>query len=249
MTQKQVIFICVYNNTKQMEEMLLPSLRRIGRTGKDDLLIDNTSHKYTSCAQAFNTELALHPGHADDVLIFLHQDMAFDDDAFLQRIVKELSDNPRQILGFAGMPKSGRTVSNLKYLRTKSYITRTQVKEKIEVESLDECCFAMTRGVYEQIRFDEEICDHWHLYAVNFCYEARLHHQIPSYVLPETIYHKMDGTFGLDVDKHFLRSLAKMRKKYHHEVSVIYTPCYIVPTNWLKFALKIAKTKIKSRHL
>jgi hypothetical protein len=240
----QVIFICVYNNVKQMEEMLLPSIDTVIGGGK--ILIDNMLKVYSSCAKAYNTELAKHPGNPDDVLVFLHQDIAFDDDRFLKRIVAELKENPNQVLGFAGMPKAGRTVSNLKYFRTKQYITGTQVPEKMEVESLDECCFAMTRGVYEQVRFDEQTCDHWHLYAVDFCYAARLRYGIRSYVLPETIYHKMDGSSGLQTDRHFLRSLEKMRKKYRKEVDVIYTPCYIVSTHLLPFIVKTFRTYIKN---
>lgn len=71
-----------------------------------------------------------HRNELGEILIFLHQDIAFDDNIWLERIVRELADNPNQILGFAGMPKAGRTISNMRYLKTKQLITRTQLKEK-----------------------------------------------------------------------------------------------------------------------
>jgi GT2 family glycosyltransferase len=224
--------------------MLMPSLRRIHREG-DALLIDNTTHQYASCAAAYNTELAKHPGRPEDILVFLHQDIAFEDDGFLRRITAEFTQNPNQVLGFAGMPLSGRTVSNLKYYGNKKYITQTQVAEKQQVESLDECCFAMTRGLYERVRFDEATCFHWHLYAVDFCYAARLNQDAPSFVLPEVIYHKMDNSSGLTTDSYFLRTLARMRRKYQGRIEKIYTPCFIVSTRLLPFMVKMVKSTLK----
>lgn len=51
------------------------------------------------------------------------------------------------------MPKAGRTISNMRYLKTKQLITHTQLKEKTEVESLDECCFAMTKKYRKNYSF------------------------------------------------------------------------------------------------
>lgn len=151
-------------------------------------------------------------------MIFVHQDIAFDDDRFQQQIVKELSANPNQIFGAAGMPIIGRTISNLKYRRTDKYITATQLDEKTEVESVDECCFAMTKNLCLSLMFDEQTCSHWHLYAVDFCYEARRRFGIKSFVLPENIYHKMDGTSGLTTDYHFLWTIWKMTKRFQSDI-------------------------------
>lgn len=65
-----------------------------------------------------------------DILVFIHQDIAFENREFEKRIVQELTDNPNQILGFAGMTEQGIVVSNLRYLSTKEYITKRQIVEK-----------------------------------------------------------------------------------------------------------------------
>lgn len=210
------------------------------------LLIDNTSKRYHSCAEAYNTEIRNHVQQLGDILIFVHQDIAFDDDSLQQRIVQELSANPNQILGVAGMPKSGRTISNLRYRRSGKYITNTQLNEKTEVESVDECCFAMTKKLCLQLMFDERTCSHWHLYAVDFCYDAQRRFGVKSYVLPESIYHKMNGTSGLTTDLQFLLTIWKMVQKYRKDFGTIYTPCYIVSTRLPYALLKIFRTMIKN---
>jgi GT2 family glycosyltransferase len=227
-----------------MQELLLPSLRKIGKS-EGNLLIDNTTHFYSSCAKAYNMELDNHPGNPNDILIFLHQDIAFDDDVFLCRIVAELTDNPMQILGFAGMHSDALTRSNLRYFRTKEYIVRTHTDSKCRVESLDECCFAMTRNLFNRIKFDEVTCDHWHLYAVDFCYEARRRLGVESYVLPESIYHKLDGSTGLSTDVHFFSTLIKLRKKYYKDYTSIMTPCFIGSTSIIPFYRRVVRMLIE----
>ncbi len=241
-----ITLVCVYNDTSQFNALLNRSLQNIGwGGGNSTLLINNINRRYSSCAEAYNCELQQHGNELGDILVFLHQDIAFDNDDGLERIKTELQTNPDQILGFAGMPSGGRTISNLRYFSSKRFITASQLSEKTEVESLDECCFAMTRNLYDKIRFDERTCGHWHLYAVDFCYEARRRFGTKSYVLPESIYHKYDEG-GLQVDLHFLWTLWKMRTKYHRSVPMIYTPCYIVSTNFISFVTKIAKTLVRN---
>lgn len=179
-------------------------------------------------------------------MIFVHQDVAFDDDRFQCSVVNELSINPNQILGAAGMPYSGRTISNLKYRQSGKYITVTQLSEKTEVESVDECCFAMTKDLYLNLMFDERTCSHWHLYAVDICYDARRRLGTKSFVLPQSIFHKMDGTSGLSVDKYFLKTIWKMTRKYSHDFKVIYTPCYIIETYLPKTLIKIFRSTIRN---
>lgn len=240
-----VTYICVYNNKAQLDDMLCGSLRKLnGGQLRTLLLIDNTQGQYKSCAAAYNRALAEHD--TGDVLVFLHQDIAFDDDAFERRIIAELRRDPNQILGFAGMPVAGRTVSNLRYLRTRQLITATQLAEKTAVESVDECCFALTRGLYDKMHFDERTCDHWHLYAVDLCYAARRAFGTAVSVLPESLYHKYDGTSGLTTDRHFLRAVWKMTRKYRRDFAVIYTPCYIIPTAPLPALLRMARTMMRN---
>lgn len=245
----KVTYICVFNDKMQLNDMLIKSLHHVNvrdNFSSVTLLIDNTKSRYASCAEAYNKEITRHLHEMGDILIFLHQDIAFDNNEFERRIVEELESDPNQIVGFAGMPRSGKTVSNLKYQKTKKYITSTQIREKTEVLSLDECCFAMTKELYLKLRFDERACSHWHLYAVDICYEAKRRFGTTSYVLPETIYHKCDGTSGLFTDHHFLWTMWKLIRKYRHDYTSIYAPCYIVSTKYNAALVRLFRSVINN---
>lgn len=40
-------------------------------------------------------------------------------------------------------------------------------------DTVDECCFGMERETFNSLRFNEDICDGWHLYAVEMCLRAK----------------------------------------------------------------------------
>lgn len=40
-------------------------------------------------------------------------------------------------------------------------------------ETVDECCFEMTCECFNRLRFNEEVCDGWDLYAVEMCLRGK----------------------------------------------------------------------------
>lgn len=227
--------------------MLLTSMRYLQENFAhqiETILIEGKNYK--SASQAYNCGLSCCQIKDKDILIFVHQDIAFKDSRFLKRIVKEFTSNENQLIGVAGMSPERKTISNLKYLNTGEYITRERVKSTTEVLSLDECMFSMTGKMYNNIRFDEKTCSHWHLYAVDFCYEAKRKYGTKSRVIPEQVFHKYDNYGGLYTDSYFLRTMWKMIRKYRKDYDMIYTPCYIISTQPLKAIIKLIKTYIKN---
>lgn len=241
----RVTFLCCYNNTEELDSMLLQSFSRLDKNICNLILINPAEKRFRSAAEAFNKTIEQQKNELGDILVFCHQDIAFDNSSFLDSIITELSDEPEQILGFAGMDVNGRVVSNLKYQENKSFITRNRLCEKRKAISLDECCFAMTQATYFKFRFDEKVCNHWHLYAVEICYNAK-RDGIQSYILPDIIYHKKNGSEGLYTDKHFLTSMWKLTRKYRKDNDCIYAPCYICRTNRLCAAIKILKSTLRN---
>lgn len=244
----KVTFICCYNNAEELNSMLLPSFGKLDKDTVNYILIDSTLNNYRSAAEAYNKTIEKHKDEIGEILIFLHQDIAFSDSGFLEKIISELTANPNQILGFAGINDFGTVFSNLKYRKDKSFITRNQIKEKTQVCTVDECCFAMTKILYQKLLFDEYVCNHWHLYAVEICYNAKKN-KIPCYVLPDVIYHKEFSGGGLQTDSNFLTSMWRLVIKYGKEFNCIYAPCYICKTNRLQAAAKLFKTSIKNLFL
>lgn len=248
---KGITFICCVNDDRQFNGMLGPSLEILSAENIDYniLKIDTRERPYRSAAEAYNTEVRKNEAILKDILVFLHQDIAFDSSELFLAMIDELTANPKQILGVAGMPETGKTISNLRYQSDGSYITQTRLAAKTEVCSVDECCFAISKECFFKLFFDEKVCDNWHLYAVELCYHASVQNQISSYVLPHSIYHKENGTGGLTTDSAFLKTMWKVARKYRNKASVIYTPCYIVRTSFLSLLLKLCRTYIKNAYL
>ncbi|MBO7192804.1 MAG: hypothetical protein J6V47_00795 [Bacteroidaceae bacterium] len=242
----KVTFICCYNNTDELNSMLLPSFNILDKNICNIILINTYEKGYKSAAQAYNKTVKEQIDEIGDILIFCHQDIAFDDSTFLQNIISELTKEPKQILGFAGINGEGTVFSNLKYQESKNFITRNQITEKKQVLSLDECCIATSKDVYQQLLFDEYVCNHWHLYAVELCYNANSN-GIPCYIMPDIIYHKKkNNNGGLFSDKHFLKSMWRLTRKYQKKSCQIFAPCYICSTNPIKAIAKILRTCIKN---
>lgn len=243
-----ITFLCCVNDEQQLKSMLIPSFDVLSNNGIEYniVFIDAQKCQYHSAAEAYNVEVKKNNEILKDILVFLHQDIAFNSAELFLKIIQELSNNPNQIIGLAGMPLRGRTISNLKYKETDCYIAATRVYEKTEVCSVDECCFALTKDVFLKLLFDDTICNGWHLYAVELCYRAASHLNVPSYVLPEIIYHKMNGTTGLTTDFMFLKTIWRIARKYKNYTMKIYAPCYIVSTSFIPCLLKIIRTYFKN---
>lgn len=244
-----ISLLCCYNDMAEARHMLLDSIDSIMRDlpfKLDVHMIDTKAKGYKSAAEAYNKEVALHRDDLKDILVFCHQDISFPDSRLLCRIYDDLTFEPSQILGVAGMPSDGSPVSNLKYKSDDGYITRRQLSEKTAMVTLDECLIAMHKDVFMSMKFDENILKHWHLYAVDICYNARLNHGIESYVLPEMTYHKYSADKGQATDNTFLCEINNLATKYKNKVDVIRTPCYILPTSFIPRWRQLLRTMAKN---
>ena len=236
-----VTILSCYNNENCYQDMLLKSLLKQD-TKHEVIGIANHDGHYRSAAEAYNTEYTKATG---DVLIFCHQDIAFNNTSFIRSIENILEKNPDSIIGLAGIKKDGCVYSNLKYFNNDEYITKKRVQGYLDsVESIDECFIAINRQLFEKIKFNSEICDSWHLYGVELCYHAR----VKGYnVLVSSIqaYHKYIKGDGLEIDVDFIRTINRMCSVYNKYFKTIYAPCYIVSTNIFLRTLRITKTSIK----
>lgn len=246
---QNVTYICCQNNKRQLEEMLLPSIAllqsEVQHSSTNLILIDAQASGYKSAAEAFNVTIKERICEIGDIIVFCHQDIAFNTMQFHQRLLKELTQNPFQILGVAGIDKSGTVFSNLKYRENNEFITKNRLKEKTEVVSVDECCFATSKNFFLKLMFDDINCSHWHLYAVDLCYQAHLHGG-KSFVLPESIYHKENNEEGMYTDMNFIKTMWNLVLKYRKHYTHIYAPCYICNTNILYAGAKLLKTILKN---
>lgn len=231
-----VTYVCCANNDEQLSQLLLPSFHQLEQKGYPVhlLLIDTRQKHYTSAAQAFNTELNLHRDELGEILVFCHQDFAFETDEFHLAVIDTLRQYPNALVGGAGRSYSPkhtlRCPSNQRFFATRQRIYNTSIDVPTEVCSLDENSFALRTDVFFKIRFDERTCFHWHLYAADLGYDMQTQLGSKILVLPAPSFHKKRGGEGLTGDKYFLRTLWRMIRKYHGRVPEIITTCARVST-------------------
>lgn len=212
--------ICCYNKPHEYE-LLLES--RMSQDIPCEIVgIDNVDHRFTSAAAALNwgAERAL-----GDILVFVHQDVRFLRPDSLRKLAAALStcENRPCIVGpYGAAHHQGRTFTGYG-----------------EQDTLDECCIAMTKRTWEVFPFDENLCDGWHLYAVEQCIRVR---QAGGLIL--------SGDFGIahtstgNVDEAYMETFKRLLIRYKEE-RWICTTCKSMPTNLLYFHTYHGLWKIK----
>ena len=225
-----ISLICCTNNLKTYEEMLLNSLKA-QNVEYEVVLINNEDKQYSSASSALNAGAKLAKG---EYLVFVHQDITFQDPSFLMNIIKHI-DNLNGIVGVAGSLEEKGVVTNLRQGAQKQLGGELTLSEPMKVQTLDEVLIACHRSVYELVKFDEVTCDDWHLYGVDFCLSAA-EKGIKSFVVPDEIYHKSSGKISLG----YALSLRKVLKKHRKTFNKIYTTCSISSTKPLRATQYVA---------
>ena len=84
------------------------------------------------------------------------------------------------------------------------------------VQTLDELLLIIPVKVFEQIRFDEKVCDNWHLYGVDYSLAAAKK-GYEACVLPHPVFHLAISKMG-----RYYQTLTALTRK-HQDVRVINT--------------------------
>ena len=226
-----ISIICVYNNGKILNDYLLKSLKN--QTVKFELIaLDNTEGKYKSAAEALNHGENKAKGK---YILFVHQDVDLSSNSWLEEVEKVLDKLPN--LGIAGVAGSSENrkgvITNVKHDTSPRLAGEIYIQKPTKVQTLDECLVIIPKSVFDTLRFDEEVCDNWHLYAVDYCLSARKL-GFDVYVLPMFIYHKSPyiskSLFQIilsmgSLPKGYYQTLNKVLKKHKNYVRQVYTTC------------------------
>lgn len=217
----KISVVIVYNNLQKMQEcekyIKLQSISDF----VEIIAIDNRSGDFSSAAKALNygAGIAKNP-----VLVFMHQDMYLWDKTVLEMYYEYLTKHPLDIAGVAGVCIDDNKVHSdiFETLQKLQRLLRADGKV-MPVWTLDECMFAMQKSLWDQLKFDEEVCCYWHLYAVEIC----CHNHIlgnQNVVLPSPVCHEsLGGSRNITYEK----SLKKLIDKYHRKLRYIYAPCTV----------------------
>ena len=186
--------ICVWNNEEQYQNILIHSLN-IQDCDYELISIDNRNHAFTSCATALNWGADHSTGD------FTHQDISFEKKSSLKEFCQFIKAHPDIIIGAIGA-------------KQKAY------REDYLCDTVDECCFGMTREVFDSLRFNEKACNGWHLYAVEMCLRAKERAKFGGGVCNPGIWHFSGG----NVDLSYMKKFKQLLVMYKHQ-GYICTTC------------------------
>ncbi len=212
-----ISIICVYNNKNILENYLLKSLKN--QTVKFEFIgIDNTKGQFKSAAEALNYGGGQAKG---EYLMFVHQDVDLSSNTWLEEVKKILDKlSNLGIAGIAGKSEDeGEVITNIKHDNPPRLAGKIQIKKPTKVQTVDECLMIIPKSVFNKLRFDEDTCDNWHLYAVDYCLSVK-RLGFDSYVMPIFVYHKSSG-YSMS-EKYFV-TLKKVLKKHKSCYNKIYT--------------------------
>jgi hypothetical protein len=207
--------ICVYNNKKILDEMLLMSLSN--QTKEFELiLLDNYQNKFKSATEALNFGGKL---AKNDYLMFVHQDIDFLDDNWLENAETSLKLIPGLgIAGVAGKTKDG-CITNIEHGDPPKPAGTIQITQVEPVQTLDECLLIIPKPIFDIVHFDEKVCDDWHLYGVDYCLTAKkMGYEVC--VLPMIVFHR---SAGQSLSKSYFKTLNEIQKKWRDDFSILYT--------------------------
>ena len=208
--------ICVYNNRDILEKYLMNSLK-IQSIDYELILVDNTSGKFSSAAEALNYGGSKTNGQ---YIMFIHQDFDFKSSHWLEEVENSL--NTLENFGVAGVAgKYDRNcISNIKTGIPPILAGPIQITEPTEVLTIDECVIIVPKKLFMEIQFDEITCDNWHLYGVDYCLTAK-NAGFKVYVLPMDGYHESPG-YSFSGETYY-PILKKLVKKHKNNYKTIYT--------------------------
>lgn len=217
--------ICVYNNRVQFEKQLKSSL--IDQDVDFELIaIDNTNHRFKSAAEALNYGSNVANG---DIIIYSHQDIYLKRSNEIRLFADAISKSDiGTIIGTQGVKElSNKYYSNITAGNDyNSELMDDYAESLYEVSSVDEGFFGMRRETWSNLKFNENLCDNWHLYCVEMCLHTRKNGN-KVFVYPLQLHHFSMGTISLG----YMKNLKKLCYFYGNCFKYIWTTCYKVKTS------------------
>ena len=226
--------VCVYNNKTILEDCLLKSLH-VQTTEYELILVDNTEGRFKSASKALNFGAGNAKGK---YVMFVHQDVDLCSNSWLNDVEKMLDSIPGLgIAGVAGRKDKGGLITAIRHGDPPVPAGRIHIEKPTLVQTLDECLVIVPRPVFHKLQFDEETCDDWHLYAVDYCLSVAAL-ALGVYTIPMYAYHKSTGSVVRNPFRIILNTgslpegyyctLRKLLVKHRH----CYRMIYATTENW-----------------
>jgi hypothetical protein len=165
-----VSIVCVYNDPAVLESCLAASVKAgTGASRQTELIpVDNVSGAFASAGAALNHGARL---ARNEVVVFAHQDVYLHSLPALEAAASTvLADPAIGVLGAVGVSHQGEVVGAM---RDRVVPLGRSTSVPVDVDSLDEVLFLVTRTqvLREPLSESPELA--WHAYAVEYCLRMR----------------------------------------------------------------------------
>lgn len=212
--------ICCYNRYTEYCNMLETLSKQ--NVAHEVIGIDNTNQLFSSAAAALNYGAQKASG---DYFVFLHQDILFLEKDSLAEFVEplKLCEGELCVVGLYGASRS-------KGVTYKGYSVK---------DTLDECCVAMHKDTWCRVPFNEELCDGWHLYAVEQCIRIGMEGGI---VLSGNF--RMEHLSSGNVDDSYMKTFKQLMDHYKTQKWIV-TTCKSLPNNDFVYYIYLILWKVK----
>lgn len=213
---EMISVVCVYNNKQVLREYLESSLD-VQTSGLEKILVDNSQNKYESAAKALNEGATRANGR---YVLFIHQDVRLYPETWLADAEKLLDSLQNVgIAGLAGKKASEGVMSNIIHGIPPRPAGNTRIDRVETAQTVDECAMIVPKSVFDVLRFDEEVCDSWHLYGVDYSLSVR-NLGLEVFVLPLEAHHI---SLAYSMSGSYYKSLKKVLRKHRKEYEYVYT--------------------------
>lgn len=179
-----ISIVCVSNNQKKLNEMLVKSLKKQNNNDFELIVVDTNKYKFNSAADALNYGASVAKG---EILCFCHQDIEFLKDNAIEQILTLSKKYSYGIAGVAG------AIGEKKYSVSSTVIMGKEKKQAglknnkvINAYSLDECLLIIKKDKF--LKFDN-YGNTWHFYGVEYSNRCLLNNE-KVLLFPIEIYHE-----------------------------------------------------------
>lgn len=217
--QDKFFSIITIVNKEKIYEGFLKNLKEQEGVQYELIKINNDHNQFSSAREAYND--AMKKAHGD-YFIFLHPDMRFLDKFALKDALEQIVKiDDLGVAGVSGCPfelhhhKS--TILTTIVQGDPYYHFGKSIDKVTEVQTVDECFFAMTRDFCENHPFTD--VKGWHMYAVEQCLIALLNNK-KNYVIPARMWHYSPGN---SENWQYVQTGREIVKRYGNHFSSINT--------------------------
>lgn len=241
MSEACVTIVCCYNDMQQYERLEKSLAKQ--NIAYELLGIDNRKQEFSSCSSALNSV----KNQIDtEYVVYAHQDIELPEsnmlECFLGYLKKTVSGD---VLGVAGIVEDGGDDIVLSAVRHGADLLVAGEKSfsgMVPCDTVDECFFGGRTEGFRESPFDEELCDDWHMYAVERCLRAKVQKK-QVYVCDLPLLHHSGGHINHAYNLNYL----KIAKHYADKLPYIRTVCGSTKTDFWHRTLFFLKREILIR--